>query len=152
MQGLMGRLVLLGVVLLSWLMGPAAGMAAVEGAACEREPTDQQIRYGDLVTCAIDQIGDSDTFRFAGGSGDTVKVQIARLGGGFACFQLFDPSGSALDFTRCSNTTREYLLSQTGSHTIVILESNIDRLPNMRWHWIGSIRRRLPPCRSITTR
>ncbi len=42
-----------------------------------RQASDDQGRgpYGDRLSCALDQIGDSDTFRFAGGSGGTVNVQ-----------------------------------------------------------------------------
>lgn len=56
---------------LAWWLGlllccgiPTLGEAAVEGIPCTPEPTDMIISYGDVVTCAIDVIGDTDVFRF----------------------------------------------------------------------------------------
>ena len=115
----------LSILLGSVLAVPDLGAAAVEGRACEAEPTDQQIRYGDLVNCAIGQIGDDDVFRFAGGSGETVRLQISNLtGGARACFQLFDPDGEPFDLGVCANNGRDYLLEQTGPHTVVVAEDD----------------------------
>lgn len=141
----------LGSAFALWLALSSASEAAVEGGACAAEPTDQLIHYGDLINCAIGQVGDDDVFRFSGGSGETVKIQLIKRGGGIPCFQLFDPDGKSLDFTRCSNTSQNYTLSQSGTYTIVILESGLTRPPNTHWPWTGSSRHRRPPCRSTTT-
>jgi hypothetical protein len=126
MQRLSSLTVVFGGVLALHLAVSTSPSAAAEGATCEEEPTDQRIRYGDLINCAIDQIGDSDTFRFSGGSGETVKVQISRLGGGQGCFQLFDPDGRSPDVPRCANSAMNYLLNQTGPHSLVITERFLD--------------------------
>jgi hypothetical protein len=125
MQRLIHPLMIVGGALAICLAGPLPRAAAVEGEACESEPTDQQIRYGDLINCAIGQIGDDDVFRFSGGSGETIRLQISNLtGGARACFRLFDPNGEPFDLGVCANNGRDYLLVQTGTHTVVIAEDD----------------------------
>lgn len=124
MHRLIGRSIVSGGALALCLWA-APGASAVEGVGCDGEPTDQLLRYGDLINCAIDQIGDDDVFRFAGGSGETIRLQISSLTqGARACFRLFDPDGAPFDFGACANGSRDYLLSQTGTHTIIIAEDN----------------------------
>jgi hypothetical protein len=109
---------------LALLALPQSAFATIEGSDCQEEPTDQIIAYGDLINCAIDQKGDDDVFRFSGVVGDVVRLQAGGLAGdGVQCFQLFAPDGMSVDFARCGNTSRDYPLSQTGQHTIVMSEA-----------------------------
>ena len=57
-------------------MLPQPCLAAPEGVVCSPEPTDMVVTYGNLVTCDISPIGDTDVFRFQGTVGETVRVQV----------------------------------------------------------------------------
>jgi hypothetical protein len=95
--------------------------ALADGRDCEAEPTDMFIDYADLINCALDLIGDIDVFRFTGGSGEAVRVQIS--GSAFfnsACFELFDPDGMPLGERTCGNRSADYRLERTGSHAILV--------------------------------
>jgi len=71
-----------GLALALCLALPGPAWATVEGVPCTAEPTDMTIAYGNLVTCAIDIAGDTDTFRFAGRIGERIVLQAARQSGG----------------------------------------------------------------------
>jgi hypothetical protein len=65
------------------LLGPASAQAQPEGQPCAPEPTDQLLTYGDHVSpCAIDQLGDSDLFRFQGVVGEVVSIRVTDQSGG----------------------------------------------------------------------
>jgi hypothetical protein len=107
------------------LLSPAN--AIVEGKACQAEPTDQLIQYGDLINCSVSQLGDEDAFRFQGGSGETVTIQAVRKRGGDSCFRLYGPDGVRLDpGVPCVLSRRDYLLQQSGIHTIAVAELGND--------------------------
>lgn len=115
----------LGAALAVWLAVPAPAEAAREGRACEAEPTDMIIEYGDLITCAIRPAGDSDLFRLAGSSGQTVRLQLADLTAGAAtpCLQLRDPAGEPLPGRLCGSGGGDFLLERTGTYGIVVTEN-----------------------------
>src|SRR5688572_11753367 len=94
-------LALLAWLMLAFLLTFAVPAQAQEGVPCVPEPEDMLIEYGDLVSCAFDEIGDVDAFVFSGAAGSTIRVQASRLGGDTPCFQVFAPDGAALDFARC---------------------------------------------------
>lgn len=56
--------------------------AVAEGRDCEAEPTDMLIDYADLINCALGPVGDIDVFRFTGGNGEVVRIQLSGTGGG----------------------------------------------------------------------
>ena len=60
---------------------PSVGRAAVEGRSCSPEPTDMIIKYGNLVNCKVDFVGDSDILRFAGAKGETINARTSYLSG-----------------------------------------------------------------------
>lgn len=125
----------LGAALAVWLAVPAPAEAAREGRACEAEPTDMIIEYGDLITCAIRPAGDSDLFRLAGSSGQTVRLQLADLTAGAAtpCLQLRDPAGEPLPGRLCGSGGGDFLLERTGTYGIVVTENPDDRAQVVRY-------------------
>lgn len=114
---------ILGCVFALGVVVSAPAGAVVEGADCDAEPTDMLVRYGDLINCAIDQIGDQDLFRFSGGTGETVRLQVAQLEGGTVCFQLFDPDGAPLH-AGCRTAPADFILEQSGVHSIAFAQVN----------------------------
>src|SRR5216117_1356610 len=103
--------------------------AQSEGVKCPAEPTDMFVKYGDLVTCAISAIGDNDTFRFPGVSGETVAVQVTGPTGGTPSLEVFKPDGTSLgsDGWWTYTTARvKKKLDQTGTYTIVVREYGDD--------------------------
>jgi len=117
--------VLLLLVLLAGALFPIAAHAA-EGRACETEPTDEEITYGDLITCSVSPLGDSDVFRFQGTTGEQIIITATRPSGNVSpCIDLYPPSGGATPFaTACNGTsitfTVQATLNETGLWTINI--------------------------------
>lgn len=96
-----------------------SGEAAVEGIACTPEPTDMVIKYGDLINCDIDVVGDNDVFRFSGAAGEVIKVLVDGLAGnGYPVTRVYAPDGTLVP----SDGRRNHTLSQTGTHTILVGE------------------------------
>lgn len=101
-------------------------IAQAQGAIpCAPEPTDMEINYGDLVSCAIDFPGDSDVFRFFGQTGERVVVDGSRSGvdGVAPCLELIAPNKSTVG----RGCERDFLqnridatLNETGQHTILV--------------------------------
>ena len=125
----------LGAALAAWLAVPAPGEAAREGRACAAEPTDMSIELGDLIICAIRPAGDSDAFRLAGSSGQTVRIQLADRTAGTAtpCFEVRDPEGELVAERVCGDRGRDLLLERTGSYRILVTEDADDRAQRVRY-------------------
>ena len=108
----------------------AVCLADVEGRPCEAEPTDETITYGDMITCSIDPVGDTDTYRFFGDENDAVVIMASRQSGSFyPCFELYDPDdnlvGSACS---ASHTNRiDVELSLPGMYTIHMRDRSNNR-------------------------
>ena len=96
------------------LLALATRVHAIEGVPCRPEPTDLLIRYGDLITCAIDVIGDSDLFRFEGVAGEVVRITISGSG---AAFEVLAPNGARIGGSIVAD---DIALTETGLHTIVV--------------------------------
>ena len=115
-------------LLLLLLAIPISAHAAVEGRACEVEPTDDTIAYGDLITCDLAPNGDSDLFRFQGATGEHIFVTATRPSGQVSpCIQLFRPSGGApFASSTCTGSghtfTASGTLDETGLWTIQIVD------------------------------
>src|SRR5215510_8455055 len=109
------RLAILFLALLAGALLPVAAHAAVEGRACETEPTDEEITYGDLITCSISPLGDSDVFRFQGTIGEQIIITATRPSGNVSpCIDLFPPSGGATPFaTACNGTSITFTVQAT---------------------------------------
>jgi hypothetical protein len=76
------------------------------------------VEYGDLVTCSIDYVGDTDIFRFSGTSGETVVI---RAGGQVPCIELIAPDNSRI--SACENAFINQIdttLDETGIHSILV--------------------------------
>ncbi len=92
---------------------------------CRKEPTDDLIQYGDLMSCSLDPGTDLDTFRFSGVAGEVVVIQAARLGGaGLPCLELLRPDGTSLKPKTCtSNSARlDATLDRNGQYRIRVSE------------------------------
>jgi hypothetical protein len=101
---------------------PALADAAPEGMPCNPEPFATDVTYGDLVNCAINAIGDTDVFRFAGVSGESVTAHVAKLSGpGFMCLTISRPDGTALH-AGCVQSLVTAKLNQTGTYSIRVLD------------------------------
>lgn len=79
------------------------------------------ISYGDLVTCAIDVVGDTDLFTFSGTAGEVIMLQATRQSGGSPCVELFRPNSTRLGSDCALNGARiDATLDQTGPYTILV--------------------------------
>ena len=120
------------VVFIGWLVVsltlflPAISKAEIEGTQCNPEPTDMNIAYGDLITCSIDPVGDSDTFRFFGTIDDTIVLQATRQSASLiSCIELIAPDNSRQTACAGSVTNRiDTTLDQTGTFTILVTDSS----------------------------
>ena len=105
-------------------------LATSEGTPCIPEPTDEFIEYGDLMTCEISEVGDSDIFRFLGESGEKVVLQVtdqAGPGGPHACIELFGPGGTLIR-SLCSDAAAriDIPLNELGEYLVRITEGGND--------------------------
>jgi hypothetical protein len=129
------------VILLGSLLGVVGGarpaMAQAEGIPCPSEPTDMTIAYGSFVDCALETLGDTDTFRFSAVAGETIVAYAVRVIAGVAgspCVQVTSPGGTSLGgpcFSSGHNTVGA-VVTETGVHTILVSEYNVDQTPTYR--------------------
>ena len=91
-------LTLMAIVLCSFAITVDAD-AAPEGRRCKSEPTESEnIAYGDLITCSIDTVGDSEIFRFNAKIGEKISIRATRTNIFLdPCIQLRGPDGVVLD-------------------------------------------------------
>jgi hypothetical protein len=76
----------------------------------------EAIACGETLPRSIASVGESDTFRFAGVTGDTVSITGKETGGGMlACWTLYDPQGISVAIT-CGQSTKR--LAADGEYTI----------------------------------
>ena len=100
--------------------------------ACPAEPTDMTIVYGNVVTCAIDRVGDTDYFRFSAAAGDTVTINVySVIVSGILntpCFELFDPLGSTIGGITCypDGARIDQVLTISGTYRIVVSDEGND--------------------------
>jgi hypothetical protein len=82
------------------------------------------INYGDLVTCSINSVGDSDIYRFSVTAGDTIVLQGTwRSGSMRPCIELVAPDNSRLEACANSFSNRiDTTLNQTGTYTILFTD------------------------------
>jgi hypothetical protein len=108
--------------------------AQVEGQACEAEPTDQVLSYGDTVyPCHIDPVGDFDLYRFQGSAGEVVVVRVVDISGTgnipSCALQLTRPDATVVGST--ANTVLceiRATLDATGLFTARVTESGNNHL------------------------
>jgi len=118
---------------------PQAG----EGRDCIPEPTDMSIAYGDLVTCTIDPIGDTDIFRFSATAGEVVSIRVSLVGGlGRVLGELADPAERRIGSASSRIDAR---LERTGIYTIQV--SGMGQPP---LRYALSLERIAPPSPSAT--
>ncbi len=84
---------------------------------------DTAIKYGDIVNCSIESVGNSDVVQFSGNIGETITAQITKRSGvGSPTFVGHAPDGAVIGvadgFGRLTRT-----LDQTGPYTILVNES-----------------------------
>lgn len=95
--------------------------------ACDPEPTDMLIGYGDSTSCIFGVAGDSDVFRFNASAGEKIIVRSTRTSGtgGDPCIELVDPATNIADSLCGSGSVIiEPTLSQSGTYTIRTFSSN----------------------------
>ena len=110
------------------LLALADSVIAQKSFECEPEPTNMEISYGDLITCDIDLVGDSDLFFFTGTAGDVLVLQVSTtMGFGNPCMRIFDPD-VVLTASECefNNPRLDLTLDQTGTYTILVSDDNDD--------------------------
>lgn len=80
-------LTLIGGLLALSALGPDPAWAAAEPITpCTAEPTNMTLTPGELVDCAIDVPGDTDTFSFAGTAGSQVVLSLyGKNTSGYGC-------------------------------------------------------------------
>jgi uncharacterized protein (TIGR03437 family) len=108
------------------LFCPARAVAQMR--PCDPEPTNMTINYGDVVSCDISPIGDTDSFQFAGTAGQMVLIQVTKLSGaGTPYFELSDPGSIRIDAQgdRWSGIARsEAQLVKTGIYRIRVQDAD----------------------------
>jgi len=110
--------------------------AAMSQTSCDPEPTNMTISYGAVVACAIDVVGDTDTFTFSGTSGESIRVVVSRSGNEtgflrFPCVELRSPTNQNVIGPRCGAdfsgpANFETLLQASGTYSLVISEVGDD--------------------------
>ena len=125
---------------------PSCLLAELEGNPCSPEPTDDSMFYGDLITCDIGSIGDSDLFRFIGESGEKIIIQTAQGGSGSTpdpCIELFGPDEIKIGVETCHEVAARKVvdLDQSGQFTIRVTEWGNDQTMN----YVLVLERILPP-------
>ena len=103
--------------------------AAAEGVPCTAEPSVMSIVYGDLITCAIDVVGDTDVFRFSGSAGENPVIQVTNTGTWpdaiRPCVDLIAPDSSLTRSCAVAQANRiDVVLTQTGTYSIVVEDGN----------------------------
>lgn len=116
-QGLTSALLFIVVVLIPQIT------TAAEGTICDAEPTSMSVAYGDVITCSFESAGDTDTFRFAGTTGESVFMQATDRSGSHPCLQLIAPDASSQ--TDCENwptNAIDTVLTQTGTYSVIVYD------------------------------
>ncbi|MEA3413808.1 MAG: hypothetical protein U9R74_20095 [Pseudomonadota bacterium] len=113
-------------LLASMLVFPLGhAQAAVEGRPCAADPGNAPVQYGDLITCKIEVVGETDVFRFMGTSGEHILVQAARQTDekGTPCVRLLRPDGTQMR-SRCASfgVQHHVRLDQSGKHAMIVSE------------------------------
>ncbi|HKZ79573.1 MAG TPA: hypothetical protein VJ124_14955 [Pyrinomonadaceae bacterium] len=105
-----------------FLSFPISVRAAEPVTPCIPEPTDMTTSYGNLISCSIDNAGDTDLFRFTGTNGEPVVAQVTYQSGAMRpCIQLIAPDNTTT--TACNNAffnRIDITLNQTGTYTILV--------------------------------
>jgi hypothetical protein len=115
------------------MLGTFSGhlLAETEGRPCIPEPTDDFMEYGDLITCSVSPIGDSDFFRFIGENGEKIVVLATQGGGGNTpdpCIELYRPDGTLLS-SDCDEVIAviETTLDMDGQYVLLVSEWGNDQ-------------------------
>ena len=112
---------------------------------CTPEPTDMPIAVGDIVSCSISPITDTDLFRFDGTAGETVVLALTDRTGGSPrpVAELFDPNAVAIDTLSIGDTgdARQMTLTETGLYTVLVREAGDDQ--SVSYHL--ALQRLFPP-------
>ncbi len=98
---------------------PAGNAQAVT--ACDPEPTNMSVAYGELITCDITPGTDTDLYHFSGNAGDRILAEALFVSGiSFnPRIQLIAPDGATLGNT-FSPARLDIVLAQTGTYTVII--------------------------------
>jgi hypothetical protein len=94
---------------------------ANEGVPCAPEPASTPISYGNVTTCDIFGIGDSDLFTLEGMAGETVAVLLTFTSGAFPGVQLFGPDDVVI--RQASGSSSAFFtaaLAQSGPHKLLV--------------------------------
>lgn len=112
---------------------PGQGLAAEAAFGCENEPTDQAIDYGDIISCSLGTLTDSDVFRWNAVAGEMVWIVARSLSGVEPCFIVYDNTGSPIGGSQCSAhnqvvQTESFSVTQSGTHTLVLSDYASDEI------------------------
>ena len=91
----------------------------------------ETITCGTLMTCALNPVGDTDSFRFSAPNGGTASIGVARSpsSAGTPCWRVFNPIGQPLTGFVCNNVA-PVNLATAGTYTIEVVESRVDQPVN----------------------
>jgi hypothetical protein len=79
-----------------------------------------------MVICAIDFVGDIDTFRFDGAQGDNIILQVTAQGSLTPCLELFDSQSSLAKKCHDASSQRiDLQLASTGQFTILVSSTGL---------------------------
>lgn len=118
-------------------LGAAALMVSPDAIAgdvyltCAAEPTDMSLSPGDIVSCEIAPIADSDLFRFEGVAGSTVVLTLtdATAFGAHPLAQIFDPDQQLISSIGIDDggARERRVLEKTGTYTVLVTENGDDQ-------------------------
>lgn len=101
---------------------------ADESIPCNTEPTNMAIDYGDVISCAIDPVGDTDIYHFNGTIDEAVTILISRADGVILpCVELIAPNNaSTVECNLSTNNRIDTILDQTGTFSLLVSDWNND--------------------------
>jgi uncharacterized protein (TIGR03437 family) len=133
LTGIRGRFALRALVFTGGLLCASGCWADMAQKACVPKPGTTNISYGELVSCEINPVGDSNFFKFTGQAGDYVRFNLFRYtGGADHCFRLIDPDGVFGNYNcvnglyRPSTLSVEKSLTKSGEYTIQVIDGSND--------------------------
>ncbi len=96
-----------------------------------------EVTYDSVIDCAIDVVGDSDTFRFVAGAGETVNVRAFTMQGDMDVhLELYDPEGGRI-FANVFGDRQPALqgkLGKSGVYTVRLLDYRNDQTGSYRFY------------------
>ncbi|MEY2426196.1 MAG: hypothetical protein QOI61_1768, partial [Actinomycetota bacterium] len=106
------------------LLGPAVPKAAAAATACATS-----LSYGTTIGCALDAVGEADSFGLSATAGDRVLLHVVgATGSGLDVdLEMRDPSGTTICSSRAGSSAEALCaVTTTARHTVSVFDSGSD--------------------------